>query len=83
MTEASEQQTYLLLGRLEGKLDAVLSKAVEQDHRMDANDDRQDSQDKRIGKLETAKAWLWGAFIAFGFGWSAGISYFLYFNGKH
>jgi hypothetical protein len=56
MEEHSYQLT-LMLGRLEGKLDAALQ-------RLDAQDNRHDHLDERVSSLETRKAQEQGIVIA-------------------
>lgn len=58
----------LILGRLEGKVDAILSQ-----QREDANELRE--QDGRLRKLEARWAWLIGSASASGFGASALFNY--------
>lgn len=51
-----------MLGRMEGKLDGILSKQAEQDHRLN-------NHSERIGRLERNKMWLMG--VAAGVGAAA------------
>lgn len=55
-----DSELYLLLGRLEGKLDASLSGLTRLEQ-------RQDTAEKRISELETAKAKGLGVWTAIAF----------------
>lgn len=61
--EVSLNELYLMMGRLEGKMDTVLSRTSSQEHRIG-------NCEERIGKLEKSKMWLVG--LAAGFGAAAG-----------
>ncbi|MET4733934.1 hypothetical protein ABIE64_002663 [Thalassospira sp. MBR-102] len=51
--QSNDNPVYLMLGRIEGKLDAMHGKSREQD-------DRLNNHSERIGRLERWKVWLVG-----------------------
>ena len=51
---APDNQILLALGRLEGKVDAMLS-------RQKYHDEELDRQDQRLRKLEQGRSWMLGA----------------------
>jgi hypothetical protein len=53
MTPETEAHVIQALGRVEGKLDAALTRA-------DAQDKRVDGQDKRLRAIEQRVWWSWG-----------------------
>ena len=71
--EALNETLLLSVGRLEGKVDALLAG-------MKQHQEQLEDQEKRINKLEQAKAWLIGAAAAAG-----GSASFLFdmFKGVH
>lgn len=64
MSDSETNAIMHMLGRLEGKLDGILNKQAEQDHRLNTHSDR-------LTRLEKSKMWLIGAAAGVG----AAVSY--------
>lgn len=62
---SNDNPVYLMLGRIEGKLDAMHDKSRDQDGRLN-------NHSTRLSNLERAKSWLWGGMAALGVGISYG-----------
>lgn len=54
-----DQEILIALGRLEGKVDALISRQA-------IHDEKLDRHDKRLRELEQSKSWILGAAAVFG-----------------
>lgn len=70
-----QNHLYLMLGRIDGKLDHALQRADKQDERADELERVQSLHAERIGTLERDRRWIVGiaAALSTGIGWAISI----------
>lgn len=70
-----DHQLYLMLGRIDGKLDHALQRQDKQDERTEALEQVQSLHSERIGTLERDRRWIVGiaAALSTGIGWAISI----------
>ena len=70
-----DHQLYLMLGRIDGKLDHALQRQDKQDERAEEIERVQSLHAERIGTLERDRRWIVGiaAALSTGIGWAISI----------
>jgi hypothetical protein len=70
-----DNHLYLMLGRIDGKLDSALQRADKSDERADELDRVQSLHADRIGVLERDRRWIIGlaAALSTGIGWAISV----------